>query len=177
MKFTAHAKQDGPKGDKFLKVKDGESVKCVFRGEIFEYFVKWENGKSIIVGPNEGKVRFRVNVAVPEGSAFKMKIFEFGRPVYDQLEMLNKNYGDVTKIKITIARKGEKLETTYMLMPLVHEPLAPPVMAKIEAIPLNNLGGNKKEEPKVDAFSDVPFPSEMPNYPSVDDDDSDHLPF
>ncbi len=170
MKFTSHQSQ--VQSDKFLKIKDGEVVKGVFRGEIFEYFVKWENGKGIVVGPNGGgKIRFRVNIVIPDGATFKCKVFEFGMPVYDQMEMLNKAYGDLTKIKVAIARKGLALDTTYMLMPLVQEPLAPQVLAKIEAIPLNILDTQKKEEAK----PEIPMPDfedEMESDPNFDE-----LPF
>lgn len=158
MKFQKLEQHAGT--DKFLKIKDGETVKVVFCGEIHEYYVKWDNGKSQIVGSGEGgKIRFRVNVAVPEGAAIKMKIFEFGVPVYEQMGLLNKTYGDITKLKIAIIRRGEKLSTTYILLPLLNEPLAPPVLAKIESLDLHFLNAQKKSnEPATDAFQDVPMP-------------------
>lgn len=161
MKFNKPAPQ-GEKSDKFLKIKDGETVKCVCLGEIYEYFIRWENGKSIIVSPGSlgAKVRYRVNVAIQDGHGFKAKILEFGRTIYDQLEMLNSTYGDITQLKIAIARKGEKLDTVYMVMPLPNEPLAPPILAKLKTLDLNVLDTASKKNAEKDAFDGSPFPEE-----------------
>ena len=35
----------GQGGEKFLKLKSGESINGVFRGEIHSYFIKWNNGR------------------------------------------------------------------------------------------------------------------------------------
>ena len=137
MKF----RDDLPEPDtgKFLKLKDGESVAGVFRGEPYIFYNKWVNGKTQLVeeGCPDGKMRFRLNFVVNEPTGLVVKIFENGRTVYDQLKEINDEY-DLEKTIIKISRKGEKLETTYTILPLINKNVDS-VLEKINNLELHSL--------------------------------------
>ncbi len=175
MKFTERPKSGG--GDMggptlYLRLKDGEAVNIIPRGEIHEFYsVFGVRGEVTAETPN-AKLRFKMNVVVNEAGTLKAKILEFGMTIYEQLSEINK-VCDVTKTKIRLSRKGSgKSDTMYMLLPVVNEPLSAKVMATIEAIPLHVLG-SKKAEAKPAAFED--FPPDF-GYPPPDTDEPD-LPF
>lgn len=143
MKFQKfeHGSRDESAG-KYLKIKDGQAITAVLRGEIYTYFNKWDNGKSTIVieGTPGAKTRFSVNAVVFEDGVFKSRIWDFGKPVYEQLAEINEMYAlDMTKIKIK--RTGTGLDTTYMIMPLLkdEDKLQPKHIAEIEAVELHTL--------------------------------------
>lgn len=128
----------------FLKLSDGESVNGVFRGEIYEFKIKWEANKSQVVGDTDpdGKARFRLNFVTYDQAEkkFVAKVFEFGLVVYGQLASINEEYPlENTKIKIT--RRGTGTSTEYIILPLIgtQHALSPPVLKQIEAVPLNML--------------------------------------
>lgn len=161
MKFT---KREMPTGNGngagiFMKFKDGESKNGVFRGEIYEFRQKWENGRSLLVATDdpEGKDRFRLNFVVFEDGQFKAKIFEFGLTVYNQLADIADEYDlETTKVKIT--RRGTGTDTTWTIMPLLKEPLSPATLGEIEAVPMNIL--EHRDKPLAKASGDdegLPF--------------------
>lgn len=119
MEFKTKANHGSGGGNRFLKLKDGESVVGVFRGEIYEFHTKWVNGKSLPAAADdpEAKTRFRANIVINENGKPMAKIFEFAYPVFEQMAMINKKRGDITKIKIDISRIGEGTQTKYILMP------------------------------------------------------------
>lgn len=152
MKFTKREpKSDGNKPNLFLQLKNGESATGVLRGEIYEFFIKWVNGKSEQVRANdpEGKSRFKVNIVVNEEGKFVAKIWEFSFFVYNDLANIASEY-DITKTKIKITRNGSGTETRYLILPLLKEPLGPKAMEQIEAVKLNILN---KDKPNVDTYS------------------------
>lgn len=142
MKFTKREMPsgNGNGGGLFLKFKDGESKNGVLRGEVYEYHQKWDGGKSHVVtaADPEGKSRFRLNFIVQEDGKLQAKIFEFGLTVYNQLADIAEEY-DLDKIKVKITRRGTGTDTTWMVLPLLKEPLSPKVFKEIEAVNLNIL--------------------------------------
>lgn len=147
---------EGSGSNLFLKLKDGESVTGVFRGELYEFFSKWTGNKSIVTSSldPEGKQRFRANIVVYEDGQFRAKIWEFGRPVCAQLKDINDEYPlDKTKVKIT--RRGTGTDTTYMILPILKEPLSAKHLAEIEGVALNILEHrDKPEAPQVPVTDD-----------------------
>lgn len=173
MKFTKKTDSNyGPGGEKFLKVKSGESVKGVFMGEIYEYHIRWENGKSVIVGPDEpgARSRYELNFVMPTEGKLVAKVFGFSQTVYNLLAEIHKEY-DLSKTKVKLSRSGEGLETEWSILPLVSDKdkLTPELLAKIEAIPLNILDNKKTvklapksgpedfDGPPMPSFEDPPF--------------------
>lgn len=169
MKFTKRESVSHG-SENYLKIKGGESINVIPRGEIYEYYVKWENGKSQVVAKDAGgKIRYRVNVIVKDGEKLLAKIWEFGTPVYEQLSSINEEY-DVTKTKIKVTRHGEGLETTYMLLPLLKEPISDAMLKTIGNIDLHILEPKQRpnstqpssatqdfDGPPMPSFEDIPF--------------------
>lgn len=168
MKFRKDLPETGGSNN-FVKLKDKESITGIFRGEIHEFFVKWVDGKSIEVpeGSPGSKFRFRINFVVKEGASYVPKIFEQGQIVYEQLAQFHEEYPlETTVFKIT--RNGEKLDTTYTLMPL-RQAVTPETDAVLRQVKLNPLASKPSNAPPPmddpPEFQDEPMP------------DSEELPF
>ncbi len=151
---------DGPTGSTFLKIADGESKRGVFRGEIYEFFSKWEGGKSLVCEPNEpgAKRRFKINFITEENGGLVAKVWECGILVYQQLKDINDEYPlDETKVKVT--RSGTGKDTSYMILPLLSakEKLTPKQLDKIQSIDLVVLNKQKAEP--------APPPTDGPDWP------------
>ncbi len=140
----------GSQAGDYLKIKSGESKIGVLRGEIFEFYIKWVEGKSQVVQPDnpEGKARFKANIFIREGEALVPKIWEFGIVIYNQLAGIAEEY-DITTTPIKITRQGTSTDTTYTVMPLLKTPLTPAQLKQIESTPLHILG-KAKAEPKAE---------------------------
>lgn len=140
MKFSKREIMSGEGNILFLKFKDGESHIGVPRGEVYEFYQKWENNRSKVVDANDpdGKSRFRINFVVQEDGKFVPRILEFGLTVYNQLADIAEEY-DITQTKLKITRRGTGTDTVYMVLPLLKEPIPAKVMKQIEAVPLNIL--------------------------------------
>lgn len=139
-KFDIPTKGEG--GGNYLKFSDGQTITTILRGEIHEFYTKWENGSStnVVEGTPGAKLRFSVNAIIHDGSKFTAKVWDFGVAVYNQLSDIHTEYAlPTTKIKIT--RKGTGLDTTYNILPLLKESdqVTPRQLKEIEAIPLNPL--------------------------------------
>lgn len=170
MKFSKkEIKSDGG-SHLYLRVKDGESVNVILRGEIHEFRIKWENGKSIEIPESDSSRmnRFRLNAVIYENGAFVAKLWEFGLTVYNQLSDINDVY-PLEKTKIRVSRKGTGTDTTYMLLPMLNEPLSQGALKSIEAVKLNVLNAKPKQESK-SLYDDYA----SPDTPSYDD---EPLPF
>jgi len=174
MKFTDRPKQSGGSHEGptlYLRLKDGEAVNIIPRGEIYEFYsVFGQRGEATSSTPG-AKLRFKVNVVVNEGGTLKAKILEFGQTIYDQMSEINK-VCDVTKTKIRLSRKcSGKSDTTYMLLPVINEPLGPKVLETLDRLSLNILGA-KAAQPKMPASGADDFGDPPPG-----PDDLDEIPF
>ncbi len=149
----------------FIKLKDGESVSGVCRGEIYEAFLVWDNKQKTEVpeGTPGAKFRFSVNFIVKDGSSYVAKILDGGTSIYKQLAALAEDY-DITQTVVKITRQGNGLDTEYSVLP------APPkqqvtkeAMTFIETVELHKLGDNKPTPPtKVKNFA--PGASDEPEF-------------
>lgn len=165
MRFTKRQvpKQDGNSGS-YLTIKDGEAIKVVFCGEIFEFYQSWPFGgeKQIFDKPTSGaSPRFKVNLAIWEKNAFGVKVWEFGLPTYIQLSDINDVY-PLESTKIQITRRGSAKATTYAILPLLKEPLSRALMAQIGALKLHILGQSVKPEHKA-VKNHAPSSNEAPD--------------
>lgn len=161
MKFTKRAVSNGDGGgNHFLRLKDGDKVNVVCRGEIYEFQTKWENGKSLVVTEG-GKPRFRMNAIVHEEGRFISKIWEFGVKIYNQLADIHEVY-PLDKSKLRVSRIGStKDNTTYNILPIVNEPIPPKVQKEIDAVELLMLQHQAQE----------PTPPPVKNYAPGSDDE------
>lgn len=145
----------------YLKLKDGESKVGVFRGEPYEYFILWANGKSQVVNRDQpgAKARFKLNFVVYNETikGFEALVWEFGTMVYNQLAEINTEYPiETTKIKVT--RNGVGTDTVYSLLPILKEPLGPKALKDLEAVKLNLLDVKKSSAPRVESDEEaLPF--------------------
>jgi len=143
----------------FLKLKDKESVSGIFKGDLHEYFIVWENGKSREVpeGTPKAGFRFRVNFVMKEGSTYSPKIFENGPGVYAQLKELHDEYG-LDSIVVKITRNGTGLDTTYSILPLLKQTLSKEAVEFISTLTLHPLE-NKDNAPSARNVNgdDIPF--------------------
>jgi len=143
MKFKNQDELPETGGSKnFLKLKDKESVQGIFRGDLYEFYILWENGKSTVVDENTSgaKFRFRVNFVMKEGSSYVPKIFEQGLTVYNQLRELHDEYG-LDEIIVKITRNGTGTDTTYSVLPLLKQQISSATMdylSKMSLLPLEH---------------------------------------
>lgn len=149
----------------YLKIKDGESVTGILAGKIHIYYQNGFGPTAEIVGPGEGKQRFRHNFVVKENDQYVAKVWEFGPKIYDLLAALDETGWELGKTLLTISRTGTTKENTkYTVTPNKKEPTAA-ALKEIEKLGLNAL------EPK-------PFQNEIEksknHAPGSDDED---LPF
>lgn len=160
MKFRKNLPEQGGSGN-FLKLKDQESVTGIFRGNLYEFFVIWENKKATQVpeGTPGAKFRFRINFVVKEGTTYVPKILEQGRVVYDALAAIHEEYHlEQTIIKIT--RNGSGLnDTTYALLPLLKHEISQETMNYLDKMTLLPLDGQKSKQ---DDFSFKQDDSDLP---------------
>lgn len=138
---------NGAGGDLFLKLKDGESKIGVCRGELYEFFQVWENGRSRIAEPDEkgAKSRFRLNFVSYENGKFVARIWEFGLTVYNQLAEINEEY-PLEKTKLKVTRKGTGTDTVYMILPMLKEPISPKALKDLDGVALNALAHPEAKE-------------------------------
>lgn len=156
--------KERPKGpNNFLKIKAGESIKGILRGEIFDYSQHWHLNKGeqcagegcVLCAEGAKKsFRFRANILIKnEAGNYECKIFEQGGVTYDFLKSLSEDF-DLEKTVLKISRVGEKMQTKYTIVPL------PGVVddTKFKDIPLHDLTKFEKEEVHEEAADDaIPF--------------------
>lgn len=163
MKFDEKIESEGKA---FVKLKDGETIRGVLRGNPFSFRQHWTDNRSLLCPGNEvcdlckqGKkssFRFRLNFVVKEGETYSPKIFEQGYTVYDYLRDLNEEY-DLENTPVKITRKGEGKNTSYVILP-EPKPLTKEAAAAIAKVELLELapGARGAEEPGA-SDDDVPF--------------------
>lgn len=161
MKFPARPKTDGPSN--YLKIKDGESVSGILRGELFTYYETGFGPTAKIVGLGEGGVqKFRSNFIVNEGGKYVAKVWTFGGRVYDTLAALEKNGWDLDNTLLTISRTGSTKENTkYTVTPSPQKP-TPQALQAINALELSQLAPKEFQNeitppPKFDDTDEIPF--------------------
>ena len=168
MKF----RKDLPTGDgkNYLKLKSGESVTGIFRGETYEFTQLWGGPKPIEVedGTPGGKFRFRINFVVKEGAAYVVKVFEQGSKVYSAMAELNDIY-PLDKTLMRITRQGSTMnDTTYSILPMP-QPVTMETLKVLDTLQLNDLGGKKVKPEDQPPWDDAPPPAGV--------DERDELPF
>jgi len=158
-------------GKNFLKLKDGDSVTGVFRGNLYEFDIHWVGNRSQeCTGPecdecmrSKKKFRFRLNFVTKENGVCVPKIFEQGWKVYRHLKAVHADY-NLEKTIVKISRKGSGTQdTSYTIMPVPQHQVPDALEKQLQAVQLHDLkavGGDKPgsgREPGMDDFGDVPF--------------------
>lgn len=148
-------------GKDFVKLKDKESIRGLFKGDIFEFRQHWKDNKGVVcighacpmcaLGIKPG-FRFRLNFLQIENDALVCKIFEQGWTVYLTLKSLHEGGYDLEKYWMKITRHGaSKSDTTYSIVPVPNGAVTPEQEIKILAVPLMDL-----KHPKPESVEDVP---------------------
>lgn len=151
MKFKTLPKLvEKKEGASFLKLKDGESIEGVFRGDPYDFRNHWDKNsqRSVLctgdsVCPycedkEKSRFRFRINFITKENGQLVVKIFESSRTVYEDLAALSQNYL-LEKTKVSISRKGEGLKTKYVVQPVPEWKVNEKALAVIEGLKLFDL--------------------------------------
>lgn len=139
-------KGDGKVG-RWLHLKDGESAKGVFRGEAYEFFIKWDGGKSseVTSGTPGASSRFRLNFVTKIEGKYTAVTWEFGITVYNQLADLNELYPLETSVVVVSRQGATKDDTRYTILPVPGAQLHGEQLKQIESVELNILQGKPKE--------------------------------
>ena len=147
MKFKAKSEDTR----NFIKLKSGESVTGVFRGDPYEFRIHWLTDESRATLCSQKKdcelckikkssFRFRVNFIVPEGNLFVAKVLEQGWISFQALMKLQESGYDLEKQIIQISRQGSGLSTTYSIIPSPKGIVTPQQQKALEGVKLNELG-------------------------------------
>jgi len=129
-----------------LKLKDKESVRGVFRGDIHTYHQHWVGDRSQLCpgrescsrckdGADKPQFKFRLNFITKEKDGFVAKIFEQGWTLFEQLKAINAVV-PLEKTLVQISRSGSgKNDTTYTVITL---PTPIPDLSKVELLRLDD---------------------------------------
>lgn len=171
MKFKANPARSSGESGVFLRLKSGESVRGVFRGNPHEYFARWSSKGYEPCGEDDdgASFRFRINFIMRnEDGTFTSRIWEQGARAYNELKDLAEDYDlEVTTVKI--ARSGEgKHDTKYSIVPLPKGEIKGTALKKIEAVQLLDLEPEQKHG--ADTSSEKQSMSEYDHEEVADDD-------
>lgn len=148
MKFSTGAGSEDSKN--FIRLKDGESVRGVFRGDIHEFHTHWSGTRTqVCTGPGcvlckenpsvKPAFRFRLNLVVKDGEGYAAKIFENGWKVYQQLREINDEV-PLESILVKIGRTGSgKNDTSYTVIAVPNGTVNADLEAKLKQVQLLDL--------------------------------------
>lgn len=133
----------------FIKIKDGESVTGIFKGEPVEFYIHGNQADTTACegegcprckAGEEKRFRFRLNFICKQQGAIVCKIFEQGKRVYRMLKDLNE-MSSLETTTLMIKRTGSsKDDTTYTIIPAMNAQLKPDEIEKLVAsVQLNDL--------------------------------------
>ena len=160
----------------FIKMKDGDKITGIFRGEPKIFKVHWVAGRSSLctydgcalcdqAQTNEklkAKFRFQLNFITKADGVWLAKIYEGSYQTYKELKELHESDYNLEETAVSIKRNGEGTDTRYAIMPIKNNGgLKPADLKAIASIPLNPLKGDDNQAggaPSSDANEeDIPF--------------------
>lgn len=168
MKFK---KNESSAGKHFVKLKAGEKIKGIFRGDPLEFRIHWTaNRSSDCPGADQcehcktglkAKFRFRINFITKENETYVAKIFEQGWVTYEILDSLHEPY-NLEKTVVEVTRRGEALNTSYTVVPVPppNGQVSPELEKKLSAIILHDLKNIESLDASITTSEygdDVPF--------------------
>jgi len=162
MKFSKVGDSEG--GD-FIRLKDGESVQGVLRGEPFEFHQHWKGQTTVrcigrdtcteCAAGNKPAFRFKLNMITKEDGKLAVKVLENGWKLYQALADLNAGGWELEKNFIRITRTGSgKNNTVYSAVP-VPGGVPPETLARINDLEIKRFTEADAREPGQDE-DDVP---------------------
>lgn len=160
----------GPDKGLFLKLKDGDKIRALFRGDPLIYRQHWIGGRSqlctqkgdceLCKGGDKSKFRFRINVLVQQDGVWVAKVFEQGYGMFKDLKELHEGDYNLEETCLALSRSGSGTDTEYRLVPAKDNGgLKAADIKRLHAIPLIELGERAAETAgeAADANEDVPF--------------------
>lgn len=120
MKFKEMRVKESGTSLPYLKIKDGERVRGVFKGNPHEFGrIGWGKDSKVVPFGTEGSTdRFLINFIVKEGASYVAKVWERGNTQYNEIKDLNEKY-PLEETVVEIKRVGSgKDDTRYSILPL-----------------------------------------------------------
>lgn len=153
MKFKASG-GGGSSIANLIKLKAGESVVGVLRGEPYEFEHAFKEG-------DKAKFRFRLNMVTKVNGAMTAMVLEGGWKLYQGLRTLSEAGWDLETSFVKISRQGSGMnDTTYTAAVIPQAPTSD-ALQQVAKIPLNDLtGGQKQPDPhhnQEQPADDLPF--------------------
>lgn len=141
MQFKSNV-SSGVTSPHLITLKDGENVRGVLRGEIYEFQKDFKgNGKF--------KFRFQVNMVVKGNGALAAKILEGGAQLYGQLRDLQSAGWDLETTTIQVSRKGSgQFDTEYNVVTVPNGSMTGDALSKIAAVRLHELTPREPSSPR-----------------------------
>lgn len=159
----------GMSGKNFLKLKDGESVRGVFRGVPVIFRQHWSNGRGIVcpgkacelcAEKNKALFRFRLNFVMQEGGQYVAKIVEQGWQFFNALKQLNEEF-PLENYVVKIIRTGSGSDTKYQVIQTQNGLISNGTKKGVEAVQLHELSpfaeAKAEEEMMTLKDDDLPF--------------------
>lgn len=143
--------ESGGNGKDLLKMKGGDTVTGIFRGDPHIFRQHWDGGRSYLCqgkdqcdfckNGDKPKFRFAINFLVKEGNGYVAKIFEQSYGTYLDLKALHESGYKLESTVVQIKRVGDDKNTTrYSLIP---SPKQPGDLKKLDEVPLHNLSNKE----------------------------------
>jgi hypothetical protein len=158
-------------GKDYLKIKDGESMRVIFRGDPVDFRIHWAQGKSSpcvesscshCASGNKSSFRFRINTVIKENGAYVPKIFEQGITTYKDLVALQQSGYNIENHVMTVTRHGTQKDTTYSILPLNNGAISQEIADKLKEIKLLPLTGKTESQDAQEGLpsNEAPFPTD-----------------
>lgn len=174
MRFTKREVTSGSgESSLFLKLKSGDKVNVVFKGEIYSFFRIFGDNQAYDHKVSGSSERHKASVVLFEpNKPPTAKIFEFGNTVYNDLAKISQTLAgmrpelsDEEKAKlietvlISISRVGAAKDDTKWSVEF-HAPLTGPQLKDLAGVVLPSL----KSKPKQEEGPPMPTHDDMPNF-------------
>lgn len=146
------AKEESEKSSLFIRLKDGESIEGVFRGEPYFFYQKFKDPIEYEKWAEGRSFKFKINFITRDNGTPTAKIFQGGATLRDMLIDAADEYSLDTVFKIKRTGSG-KDDTRYSI--LFKASLTPEQIKTIGEVKLNEL-----ERGKTSGYEDEPPPSD-----------------
>lgn len=145
--------------NKFIKLKDGDSIEGVFRGDPYTFYQKFKDPNEYLQYAEGRSFKFKVNFIVKENDTLVSKILQQGATVFDLIVDAIDEYGADCVFKIKRVGSGKE-DTRYSV--LFKGNLTSEQISQYNAVKLNSLKRALSEEdernPPLSDEDDISFP-------------------
>ena len=156
----------------FVKLKSGESIQGVFRGDLYEFRMHWIDDRSVLCPEDktcepcnnklQASFKFRVNFITKEGNDYSAKVLQQGWRFYQNIRALDYELKGLEHFLVKITRHGSaKNDTSYTIIPISGGPLSKEQEEKLNAVQLNDLGHITEGEKEP---AEIPFQKATSDY-------------